>query len=96
MTPETLTRGYEALTATGLKPAAQLEPGIDDALEIMRLVRAQVAPVAWALFTDKTTWDEWLFTGAANDRILDKGETLATLARQGRCVLLGSQNSHHH
>ena len=88
-------RTFEALTAAGLKPAAQLEPGIDDALEIMRLVRAQVAPVAWALFTDKATWDEWLFT-TANDRIIDKGEMLATLARQGRCVLLGSQNSHHH
>jgi hypothetical protein len=89
-------RTFEALTAAGLKPTTQLEPGIDDALEIMRLVRAQVAPVAWALFTDKATWDEWLFTGATNDRILDKGEMLATLARQGRCVLLGSQNSHHH
>ena len=89
-------RTFEALTAVGLKPTTQLEPAIDDALEIMRLVRAQVAPVAWALFTDKATWDEWLFTDAANDRILDKGETLVTLARQGRCVLLGSQNSHHH
>ena len=88
-------RTFEALTPAGLKPATQLEPGIDDALEIMRLVKAQVAPVAWALFTDKATWDEWLFT-TANDRIIDKGEMLATLARQGRCVLLGSQNSHHH
>lgn len=82
-------RTFEALTAAGLKPVDQLEPCIDDALEIMRLVRAQVAPVAWALFTDKTTWDEWLFTSAPNNGIINKGEMLATLAQQGRCVLLG-------
>jgi len=89
-------RTFEALTAAGLKPASQLEPAIDDALEILRLVRAQVAPVAWALFTNKATWDEWLFTSAANGGIIDKGEILTALARQGRCVLLGSQSAHHH
>ncbi len=89
-------RTFEALTAAGLKPASHLEPGIDDALEIMRLVRAQIAPVAWALFTNKATWDEWLFTSATNGGIIDKGEILTALARQGRCVLLGSQSTHHH
>jgi len=89
-------RTFEALTAAGLKPASQLEPAIDDALEIMRLVKAQVAPVAWALFTNKATWDEWLFTSAANGGIIDKGEILASLARQGRCVLLGTRSAHHH
>jgi len=82
-------RTFEALTSVGLKPATQLEPAIDDALEIMRFARAQVAPVAWALFTNKATWDEWLFTSAANGGIIDKGEILTVLARQGRCVLFG-------
>src|SRR5256885_1902158 len=58
-------RTFEALTAFGLGPAKSLEPGIDDALEIMRIVKTQVAPVAWALFTDKATWDEWLIARSA-------------------------------
>ena len=41
----------EALIAAGLKPIKQLEPGYEDALEIMRMARVQIAPVAWALFT---------------------------------------------
>ena len=89
-------RTFEALTAAGLKPASQLESAIDDALEIMRLVKAQVAPVAWALFTNKATWDEWLFTSTPNGGIIDKGEILTALARQGRCVLLGTRSAHHH
>jgi hypothetical protein len=84
-------RTFEALAEAGLKPAKQLEPGIDDALEIMRVVRTTIAPAAWALFMDKVTWDEWLFAGAC-----DKGELLAAFARQGRCVLLGSRSAHHH
>jgi hypothetical protein len=87
-------RTFEALTAAGLKPIKQLEPGIDDALEIMRVARVQVAPVAWALFTEKTAWDEWLF--GDDGAVVDKGEMLASLARQGRCVLMGSQTSHQH
>ena len=89
-------RTFEALTRAGLKPSQQLEPGIDDALEIMRAVRAQVAPVAWALFTDKATWDEWLFASADDGGVIEKGELLGALARQGRCVLLGSQSAQHH
>jgi hypothetical protein len=54
----------------------------------MRITGIQVAPVAWALFTDQTTWNEWLF---AED---DKDELIASLAKQGRCVLMGSQASH--
>jgi hypothetical protein len=92
------------LTSSGLKPTKELEPGFEDALEIMRAARAQVAPVAWALFTDKMTWNEWVFAIAENDRkdngvsdnVMDKGELLATFARQGRCVLMGSQTAHHH
>ena len=53
-------RTFETLAADGLKPAHQLEPGIEDALEIIRHAKKQVAPVAWALFTDRTTWNEWL------------------------------------
>ena len=93
---------FEALTAVGLKSVEQLEPGIEDALEIMRVVRMQVAPVAWALFTDKVTWNEWLFAVGANGAVIDKGELLASFVRQGRCVLLGGRGeihghpSHHH
>ena len=89
-------RTFEALSAAGLKSARQLEPGIEDALEIMRVARAQVAPVAWALFTDKATWDEWLFASDDDGGISDKGEILAAFARRGRCVLLGSQATQHH
>ncbi len=84
-------RTFDALT--DLPPIEQLEPGIPHALELMRVARAQVAPVACALFTDKKTWDEWLFT-ETNEGI-DKGDLLASLAQQGRCVLLGNQTAHH-
>lgn len=96
-------RTFEALTAGGLKPVQQLEPGIDDALEIMRQVKMQVAPVAWALFTDRLTWNEWLLSegddasrNGSEGAGIDKGELLAVFAHQGRCVLLGSQAAHHH
>ncbi len=88
-------RTFEAFTDGDLPPIEQLEPGAEHALKIMRVTRTQVAPVAWALFTDKTTWDQWLFA-AGDDGTLDKGELLASLARQGRCVLMGSQATHHH
>jgi hypothetical protein len=87
---------FEALAEAGLKPIAQLEPGVADALEIMRAARKIIAPVAWALFTDRDTWNEWVFD--SDERQTDKAALLAALARQGRCVLLGSQagHSHHH
>jgi hypothetical protein len=91
-------RTFDALTASGLRPTNELEPGFEDALEIMRAARTQVAPVAWALFTDKMTWNEWIFAVAKDDSVvnsvIDKGEMLATFARQGRCVLMGSQTAH--
>src|SRR6266568_48005 len=68
-----------------------LEPGFEDAFEIIRVARAQVAPVAWGLFTDKTTWDEWLFASNGDEGVIDKGELLASFARKGRCVLLSSE-----
>jgi hypothetical protein len=89
-------RTFEDLERLGLKPVAQLEPGIEDALELMRVVRAHIAPVAWALFTDKTTWNEWLFATGEDGGVRDKGELLAVLARQGRCVLMGSSTAHGH
>jgi hypothetical protein len=89
-------RTFEALTESGLKTVEHLEPGVDDALEIMRVVRTQVAPVAYALFTDKAAWDEWLFAGDDEGSIVNKGDILASLARQGRCVVMGSQTAHHH
>ena len=82
-------RTLETLTDADLPSVKELEPGFEHAREIMRVVQTQVAPVAWALFTDKTTWDEWL-VGADN-----KGELLTSFARQGRCVLMGSQIRHH-
>ena len=92
-------RTFAALDDGTLPPVEQLEPGYQHALAIMRVVRGQVAPVAWALFTDKRTWDEWLFAEGADGHAIDKGELLAELARQGRCVLMGSQTAkhpHHH
>lgn len=89
-------RTLEALVEHGLKPPQSLEPGIDDALEILRVVKHQIAPAAWALFTDKTAWDEWLLTEPQGDLTASKDELLASLARQGRCVLLGSQVTHQH
>jgi hypothetical protein len=89
-------RTFEALTAAGLKPINELEPGIDDALEIMRVARTQIAPIAWALFIEKAAWDEWLFAEGRDGAVIDKGDVLASLARQGRCVILGSQVAHHH
>jgi len=84
-------RTFEVLADadTSLPPARELEPGYQHAVELMRATRMQVAPVAWALFTDRATWNEWLF---AED---DKGELLASLAQQGHCVLMGNQTSRH-
>ncbi len=79
----------------GLKPADHLEPGIDDALEIMRAARTLTSVVAWALFIEKTAWDEWLFASGDDGAVIDKGELLASYARQGRCVLMGSRTAHH-
>jgi len=89
-------RSFEALAEDGLKAVEDLEPGVDDALEIMRVVKTQVAPVAWALFTDKAAWDEWLFADDDEGRVVNKGDILASLARQGRCVIMGSETAHHH
>jgi hypothetical protein len=90
-------RTFEALTAAGLKPVQQLEPGIEDALEIMRQAKAQVAPVAWALFTDRITWNEWLLAaGDEEGGVIDKGSLLTSFAAKGRCVLMGSQAARHH
>ncbi len=84
-------RTFDALTVGGLKSSNQLEPGIDDAREIIRQTEKLVAPVACALFTEKSTWDEWLFGGKKDGIAVDKGQQLATFTRQGRCVLIGSQ-----
>ncbi len=82
-------RTFESLRGEALPVLQELEPGFEHALEIMRVVRQTVAPVAWAIFTDKTTWDEWVYSGDEN--VIHKGEMLAALAAQGRCVLMGSQ-----
>lgn len=87
-------RTFDALP--DLPPLEQLEPGIPHALEIMRVIRVQIAPVAWALFTDKKAWDEWLYTESDEGVAVDKGDLLTSLAQQGRCVLMGSQAAHHH
>ncbi len=89
-------RTFEALSEAGLKPARELEPGLDDALEIMRAAGDSIAPVAWALFTDRATWNEWIFDVPAGSGSINKGAMLAAFARQGRCVLLGTQAAHQH
>lgn len=88
-------RTFESLAGVGLKAVDQLEPGVDDALEIMRAART-IAPVAYALFIEKAAWDEWLFASGDDGSVSDKGEVLAALARQGRCVLMGSSVARHH
>ena len=89
-------RTYEALDDEDLPSIAALEPGFEDARLLMNSVREQIAPVAWALFTDKATWDEWILTAGEDECMIDKGELLASLAHQGRCVLMGSQAAHNH
>jgi hypothetical protein len=86
---------FDALAEAGLKPVAQLEPGLSDALDIIRAAKKLIAPVAWALFTDSDTWNVWVY-GSSDELQLNKAEALAALARQGRCVLLGSQAGHPH
>lgn len=87
-------RTFNALLEVGLKPVEQLEPGIEDATEILRVVRTAITPVAWALFTDRATWNEWVYAGDDEEHAMNKGELLATFAREGRCVLLGGQTHH--
>lgn len=83
-------------TFVELPPVQQLELGYEHALEIMRVARAQIAPAAYALFTDKRTWDDWLYTAGQQSDVVDKAALLASFAHQGRCVLMGSQVGHHH
>ena len=82
-------RTFEALTGEDLPALDNLEPGFEHALEIMHVVSSTIAPVAWALFTDKNTWDEWMYI--ADEHVVDKGKLLTSFAQQGRCVLMGSQ-----
>jgi len=86
---------FEALDDADLPPIQELEPGFEHAQKLMRVVKKQLAPVAWALFTDKATWDEWLFAEGKDGEVIDKGELLASFARRGRCVLMGTQTAHH-
>lgn len=83
-------RCLDALEGPDLPPLAQLEPGFQHALALMRAVKSQIAPVAWALFTDRSTWEEWLLSSQEGEGALDKAELLASLAQQGRCVVLGN------
>lgn len=90
-------RSFESLQDDDLPPLEELEPEYQHAFELMRVVRKLVAPVAWGLFTDKQTWHDWIFQ--AGDKSLpydDKGKLLTELAQQGKCVLMGSQTTHHH
>jgi hypothetical protein len=81
-------RTFEALDDADLPSIQELEPGFEDAQRLMRAVKNQLAPVAWALFTDTSTWNEWLFAEGQNGEVIDKGELLASFARLGRCVLM--------
>ena len=89
-------RTFEALNDTSLPSVQELEPGFEHARELMHSVKTQIASVAWALFTDKVTWDEWLLAPGDDGGFIDKGELLAELARQGRCVLMGTQTIQQH
>lgn len=89
-------RTFETLIGEELPSVQELEPGFEHALELMRVVRLRIAPVAWALFTDKATWDEWVLTSDSASGVVDKGVLLMAFAQQGRCVLMGSQTQHRH
>lgn len=88
-------RTFESLAGGDIPPVQELEPGAEHALAMMRYVRTHIAPVAWALFTDKETWDEWIDADEESDSTgihgIDKGALLMAFAQQGRCVLMGSQ-----
>ena len=98
-------RTFEALADPKLPAIAALEPGIEHARELMRATKMQVAPVAWAIFTDRATWQEWIFADNTEDadrtesdpeQVGDKGELLDSFVRQGRCVLMGNRAMQHH
>ena len=89
-------RTFESLVDPDLPAVSALEPGFEHARELLRVTKTLVAPVAWALFTDLTTWQEWFFSAASTEPTLPKGTLLASLASQGRCVLMGSRAMHHH
>ncbi len=89
-------RTFEALVDANLPAISSLEPGFEHARELLQATKREVAPVAWAIFTDLPTWQEWLFSEGSAEQALDKSELLASLARQGRCVLMGSRAMHHH
>ena len=89
-------RTFASLRDNNLPPLEALEPGYQHAFELLRVAGKLVAPVAWALFTDKRTWHEWIFTENNHGRSVDKGELLTELTQQGRCVLMGTQTTHHH
>ena len=92
-------RTLDTLSEAGLPTVQQLEPGIEHGLEIMRVAKMQLAPVAVALFTDQETWNEWLYADDSHGGAIDKGAMLMSFAQTGRCVLMGSQVGqvgHHH
>lgn len=89
-------RTFESLQGDDLPPLEELEPGFEHAFELLHVVRRLVAPVAWGLFTDRQTWHELVFSAGNDGIVVDKGELLTELAQQGRCVLMGSQTTHHH
>lgn len=89
-------RTLDTFSDAGLPAVPLLEPGIEHGLEIMRVAKMQMAPVAVVLFTDKETWNEWLYTDDGHGGVIDKGAMLISFEQAGRCVLMGSQVSHHH
>ena len=95
----TTIRTFESLVDEDIPPVQELEPGAEHALAIMRYARTHVAPVAWALFTDKETWDAWINADKESDGtenvVVDKGALIQAFAQQGRCVLMGNQSHQH-
>jgi hypothetical protein len=83
---------FASLVAAGLKSVEKLGIGIEDALDVLHYARKAFAPVAWALFLEKSAWDEWLLTATDEDgQEIDKGVLLTRLMDAGRGVLMGSQ-----
>jgi hypothetical protein len=83
---------WETLVSAGLKSLDTLEIDMNDILEVMHYARRQFAPVAWALFGDRSAWNRW-FLSDDEDALLKKADLLRQLVARGRIVLMGSQTA---
>ena len=87
---------FEALNDASLPSVQALEPGFEHARELMRSVKTQIACGVSCFLQIRRPGTERLFASGDDGGFIDKGELLAELACQGRCVLTGTQLIQHH